>query len=89
MSLGYALTEKFPLDHGKPSARYGTLGLFRADKTPDVHSIIIEENQDTLAYGAVGIGEITSIPTAPAVQGAYFKYDGIFRTKLPLENTAY
>ncbi len=89
MSLGYALTEKFPLDHGKPSAKYGTLGLFRADKTPDVHSIIIEENQDTLAYGAVGIGEITSIPTAPAVQGAYYKYDGMFRTKLPLENTAY
>ncbi|MEG1956114.1 MAG: selenium-dependent xanthine dehydrogenase [Lachnospiraceae bacterium] len=89
MSLGYALTEKFPLKHGKPMAKFGTLGLLRADKTPDVESIIIEENKDPLAYGAVGIGEITAIPTAPAVQGAYYKYDGIFRTSLPLKDTPY
>lgn len=89
MSLGYALTEDFPLDQGKPTAKFGTLGLFRADKTPDVESIIVEANQDPLAYGAVGIGEITSIPTAPAVQGAYYQLDGVFRTKLPLEGTPY
>lgn len=89
MSLGYALTETFPLDNGKPTAKYGTLGLFRADKTPDVESIIVEKNADSLAYGAVGIGEITSIPTAPAVQGAYYRLDGVFRTSLPLKNTAY
>ena len=89
MSLGYGLTEDYPLYHGKPLAKFGTLGLFRADKTPDVKSIIVEQNPDPLAYGAIGIGEITSIPTAPAVQGAYYKYDGVFRTKLPMENTAY
>lgn len=89
MSLGYALTESFPLDQGRPTAKFGTLGLFRADKTPDVESVIIEANPDKLAYGAVGIGEITSIPTAPAVQGAYYKMDGEFRTCLPLEHTAY
>ncbi len=89
MSLGYALTEDYPLENGKPKAKFGTLGLFRANKTPDVESIIVEQNQDPLAYGAVGIGEITSIPTAPAVQGAYYKKDGVFRTSLPLENTAY
>lgn len=89
MSLGYALTEDFPLDRGRPTAKFGTLGLFRADKTPDVESIIIEENKDQLGYGAVGIGEITSIPTAPAVQGAYYRMDGRFRNKLPLEHTAY
>lgn len=89
MSLGYALTEEFPLDHGRPLAKFGTLGLFKADKTPPVESIIVEKNQDQLAYGAVGIGEITSIPTAPAVQGAYYKLDGRFRTSLPLEDTPY
>lgn len=89
MGLGYALTETFPLDHGKPTAKFGTLGLFRADKTPDVESIIVEKNQDTLACGAIGIGEITAIPTAPAVQEAYYRFDGKFRTKLPLEGTAY
>lgn len=89
MSLGYALTEDFPLDHGRPTAKFGTLGLFRADKTPDVESIIVEKNTDSLGYGAIGIGEITSIPTPPAVQGAYYKMDGIFRTELPLKGTAY
>lgn len=89
MSLGYALTEDFPLEQGRPTAKFGTLGLFRADQTPDVFSIIVEKNDDSLAYGAVGVGEITSIPTAPAVQGAYYRFDGEFRTKLPLPNTPY
>ena len=89
MSLGYALTEQFPLEEGKPKAKFGTLGLFRANKTPDVQSVIVEKNPSKLSYGSVGIGEITSIPTAPAIQGAYYKMDGIFRNKLPLENTPY
>lgn len=89
MSLGYALTETFPLDQGKPKAKFGSLGLFRANKTPAVESIIIEKNQDDLAYGAIGIGEIVSIPTAPAVQGAYYALDGQFRRSLPLQGTAY
>ncbi|MBM6938635.1 selenium-dependent xanthine dehydrogenase [Pseudoflavonifractor phocaeensis] len=89
MSLGFALTEDFPMADGKPTAKFGTLGLFRADKTPPVEAIIVEANPDPLGYGAVGIGEITSIPTAPAVQGAYYKFDGNFRTSLPLENTPY
>lgn len=89
MSLGFALTEDYPLDQGRPTAKFGTLGLFRADKTPDVKSVIIEKNNGSLAYGAIGIGEITSIPTAPAVQGAYYKYDKVFRQKLPLSGTAY
>ncbi len=89
MSLGYALTEQYPLVKCVPTAKYGTLGLFRADKTPPVESIIIEKPGVDAAYGAIGIGEITSIPTAPAVQGAYYKWDGRFRTTLPLAETPY
>ncbi len=89
MSLGYALTEKYPLEKGVPTGKFGTIGLFRANKVPDVESIIIEKPGIDVAYGAIGIGEITSIPTAPAVQGAYYKYDGEFRTSLPLVNTPY
>ena len=40
-------------------------------------------------YGAIGIGEITSIPTAPAITGAYYKLTGEFQTKLPLHGTPY
>lgn len=89
MSLGYALTEDYPLSEGRPTARFGTLGLFRADKTPEIKSYAIGKKIRGLAYGAKGIGEIASIPTAPAVQLAYYNYDGKFRTKLPLEETPY
>jgi CO/xanthine dehydrogenase Mo-binding subunit len=89
MSLGYALTEDFPLDHGKPTAKFGTLGLFKADKTPEVVSRIIEKSNGGLACGAKGIGEICSIPTPPAVALAYYNRDGIFRTKLPMQGTPY
>ncbi|MEG2659433.1 MAG: selenium-dependent xanthine dehydrogenase [Oscillospiraceae bacterium] len=89
MSLGYALTESYPLDHGKPLAKFATLGLFRANQTPDVEALLIEKNTAELARGAKGVGEIASIPTAPAVQLAYYNYDGVFRTELPLANTAY
>ncbi|MEG1879642.1 MAG: molybdopterin cofactor-binding domain-containing protein, partial [Pseudoflavonifractor sp.] len=89
MSLGYALTEDFPLKDGRPAAVYASLGLFRADKTPPVQAVIIEKSHSDLACGAKGIGEICSIPTPPAVQNAYYNFDGKFRTSLPLEGTAY
>ena len=89
MGLGYALTEDYPLKESIPTAKFGTLGLFRSTMVPEIESIIIEKNNAELAYGAKGVGEITCIPTAPAVQGAYYKLDGVFRTKLPLENTFY
>lgn len=89
MGLGYALTEDYPLKDSIPTAKYGTLGLFRANQVPEIESIIIEKSTDDVAYGAKGIGEIVVIPTAPAVQGAYYKLDGKFRTKLPLSETAY
>ena len=89
MSLGYALTETYPLDNCVPKAKYGTLGLFKATDAPEIKTIIIEKNKVGLAYGAKGIGEITAIPTAPAVQNAYYRFDGEFRTSLPLENTSY
>lgn len=89
MSMGYALTERFPLDKGVPTARYGTLGLLRADQVPKITSIIVERPGIAEAYGAIGIGEITSIPTAPAIAGAYYEADGVFRTSLPLEGTPY
>ncbi len=89
MGLGYALTEDYPLKDSVPTAKYGTLGLLRANQVPDIKPVIIEKNTQELAYGAKGIGEIVVIPTAPAVQGAYYRLDGKFRTKLPLEDTAY
>ena len=89
MSMGFALTERYPLTDCRPTAKYGTLGLFRANQIPEITPIIVEKAGLNVACGAIGIGEITSIPTAPAIADAYYRYDGKFRTSLPLEGTPY
>lgn len=89
MCMGYALTEDFPLADGKPLKKYGTLGLLRANQVPEIKTLLIEQNDVELAYGAKGVGEIAAIPAAPALQNAYYKLDGCFRTDLPMENTFY
>ena len=89
MSYGFALTEKYPIKDCKPTAKYGTLGLPKANRIPEVESIIVEKEGLKVAGGAIGIGEITSIPTAPAIAGAYYSLDGKFRTSLPLADTPY
>lgn len=89
MGLGFCLTENPRIENGKPAARYGTLGLFRAPDVPEIKTILIEKNHAELAYGAKGVGEIPLIPTSPAAQAAYYKWDGKFRTSLPLEDTPY
>ena len=90
MGLGYALTEDFPLKDCVPQAKYGTLGLMRSNQIPDIHAIYVEKEELLpFAYGAKGIGEIATIPTAPAAQGAYYARDHILRTSLPMKNTFY
>ena len=89
MGMGYALTEQYELDHGIPKSKFGTLGLFKADKVPELDSIVVEKPGIDVAYGAIGIGEITSIPTAPAIADAYYRLNGEFQTVLPLKNTPY
>ena len=91
MSMGYALTEQYPINEDcKPTAKYGTLGLFRANQIPpEIQSIVVEKPGLSVAGGAIGIGEITSIPTAPAIADAYYRLDGERRLELPLVNTPY
>ncbi|HBV88341.1 selenium-dependent xanthine dehydrogenase [Desulfosporosinus sp.] len=89
MGLGYALREDFPLNNGVPTVKYAKLGLLRSTEMPEVESVIIEKNSSPLAYGAKGVGEIASIPTAPAVASAYYKFDGKLRCSLPLKETPY
>ena len=89
MSMGFALTERYPLVDCKPTAKFGTLGLFRANQIPEVKAIVVEKPGLDVALGAIGIGEITSIPTAPAIADAYYRLDGKRRYSLPLEDTPY
>lgn len=92
MGLGYALTEDFKLDKSKVKAKYGNIGLWRAPMIPEIETTFVAKPDDELldrAFGAKGVGEIATIPIAPAVQGAYYKLDGILRRDFPMVETAY
>jgi len=89
MGLGYGATEDLKMSEGTVHANYGTMGLWRATDIPELEVKLIERNPSEKAYGAKGVGEIPLIPTSPALQNAYYKRDGIFRKKLPLDGTAY
>ena len=89
MSMGFALTEEYPLVDCKPTAKFGTLGLFKANQIPEIVPIVVEKPGLDVACGAIGIGEITSIPTAPAIADAYYRFDNQRRYSLPLSDTPY
>ena len=75
-----------------------------ATEAPEIETILVDvkgdvegdvtggqalRNTSAPAHGAKGVGELATIPTAPAIHGAYYRFDGSFRTKLPMKNTPY
>ena len=90
MSIGFALREHYPIDENcKPIDKYGSLGLFRSHEIPKIDAIVVDKPGLNVACGAIGIGEITSIPTAPAIADAYFRCNGERQYSLPLTGTPY
>lgn len=90
MSLGYALTEDFPMKNGWPERDYAHLGLFRSTMAPPVEAILVKSDHTLpLALGAKGVGEISSVPTAAACENAYYKLDHKERLTLPMKETYY
>lgn len=88
MGLGQALTEDFPCEHGTPvSLRFRDLGILMAEDMPLVEVILIEEADEHGGYGSKGVGEIGLVPTAGAVAGALLRFDGKFRSQLPMRDT--
>ncbi len=86
MGMGYALTEDLPLKDGRPvSLKFKDLGILRANEMPEMEIIAIEERDPVGPYGAKGIGEIGLVPTAAAIANAFYAFDGVKRTKLPIK----
>jgi selenium-dependent xanthine dehydrogenase len=84
MGVGFALTERLELDHGvtrNPDLR--RYRVPRIDSAPGVTCILVEAPVSEGPYGAKGVGEITSIPTAPAITNAIFAATGLRVTGLP------
>ena len=85
MGLGYALSENFPYKDGRPvSTRFSKLGIIKAKDMPKIQVIAIEDEDPNGPYGAKGVGEIGLVPTAGAVAGALYQWDGVRRTSLPI-----
>ena len=54
---------------------------------PQVECILVEEPQPEGPYGAKGVGEVALVPTAAAVAGALYAFDGVRRTRLPMKDS--
>jgi xanthine dehydrogenase molybdenum-binding subunit len=87
MGLGYALSENFTSTNAKPdSLLLRDCGILKAKDTPRIDVILIEVPDEVGGYGAKGAGEIGLVPTAGAVAGALYAYDGIRRFSLPMDD---
>jgi xanthine dehydrogenase molybdenum-binding subunit len=86
MGLGNALTEEFIVENGQVVtdhlARYRIPGIML---TPEITSIIVEHPIEAGPYGAKGVGEISSIPTTPAITNAIYNAVGVRIDKLPVD----
>ena len=86
MCIGYALTEHFIQEQGKPwtnvMARYKMPGI---KHTPKIISHIVEHPTSTGPYGAKGVGELPSIPTSAAITNAIYRATGVRVRSLPVD----
>jgi len=86
MGLGNALTEHFIVDEGvvftDHLARYRVPSIVH---TPEIISIVVEHPTSEGPYGAKGVGELSSIPTTPAITNAIYNAVGVRIDKLPVD----
>ncbi len=89
MGLGQALSEAFVVRDGVPvTETLKSLDIIPAAGMPPVECIFVEEPQPEGPLGAKGVGEAVLVPTAAAVAGALYRFDGIHRTQLPMRDSA-
>ena len=86
MGLGNAITEHFIVEQGRVItdrlARYRMPGIMH---TPEIVSIPVEHPAADGPYGAKGVGEISSIPTTPAITNAIYHACGVRIKSLPVD----
>jgi xanthine dehydrogenase molybdenum-binding subunit len=88
MGLGHTLSETFETEGGFPvTDTIKSLSIIPASGMPEVETILIEEYQPEGPFGAKGMGEAVLVPTAAAVAGALYAFDGIRRTDLPMRDS--
>jgi CO/xanthine dehydrogenase Mo-binding subunit len=85
MGVGYALTEEYIQQEGVPKTSY--LADYYVptvmDMPAEFTSITVEVPDPTGPYGAKGIGEMTTLPTAPAILSAIHDAVGVWIDQFP------
>jgi len=88
MGLGQALSEEFVVEGCVPQTEtLKSLHIVPPTGMPEVECILVEVPQPEGPYGAKGVGEAALVPTAAAVAGALYAFDGIRRTRLPMKDS--
>ncbi len=86
MCLGNALTEEYIIEKGVPfTSKFARYKMPSIKHTPEIASFIVEDPAAAGPYGAKGVGEISSIPTTPAITNAIFAACGVRVTRLPVD----
>ncbi|MCS6774209.1 MAG: molybdopterin-dependent oxidoreductase, partial [Thermoflexales bacterium] len=89
MCLGNALTEEFIQEKGIPfTDRFARYKMPSIRHTPQIVSFVVEDPAADGPYGAKGVGEISSIPTTPAITNAIYAATGVRITRLPVDQDA-
>jgi selenium-dependent xanthine dehydrogenase len=89
MGLGNALTEEFVTEEGMVfSDRLARYRIPSIAHTPRITSIVVEHPAAEGPYGAKGVGEISSIPTTPAITNAVRHACGVRIQRLPVDQDA-
>ena len=86
MGIGHALLENFIVEDGVVvSDRLARYRIPSIVHTPRIKSFIVEHPTLEGPYGAKGIGEIVSIPTAPAITNAIYNAVGVRVDRIPVD----
>jgi xanthine dehydrogenase molybdenum-binding subunit len=88
MGLGHSLSEEYVVKDAVPvTTTLKSLNIIPPRGMPPVECVFVEEHQPEGPYGAKGIGEIGLVPTASAVAGALYAFDGVRRNRLPMKDS--
>jgi xanthine dehydrogenase molybdenum-binding subunit len=85
MGIGTALTETYRIENGVPQTRrWRDYPIPRFEQAPPIVAHIVEHPTAEGPYGAKGIGELPSIPVAPAICNAIYNATGVRVRALPV-----
>jgi len=86
MCLGNALTEEYIVEKGVVwTDRLARYKMPSIKHVPEIVSFVVEEESSVGPYGAKGVGEISSIPTTPAIVNAIYNAVGVRLYTLPVD----